>query len=119
LESNSPVRKDGRSPNQQEYLSWRKNIIWPSEEAGPMAHLLHKKEIDSLFERRIRMNWDSIQGKWKEFKGKIKEKWGKLTDDDLDVIEGKKDQLVGLVQDKYGKTREEAEKEVEEWRESL
>ena len=65
------------------------------------------------------MNWDSIQGKWKEMKGKVKEKWGELTDDDLAVIEGNKDQLVGVIQDRYGKAKEEAEMEVEEWRESL
>jgi len=65
------------------------------------------------------MNWDSIQGKWKEFKGKAKEKWGELTDDDLDVIAGKKDQLVGVIQDRYGRTKEQAEKEVEEWKDTL
>ncbi len=65
------------------------------------------------------MNWDSIQRKWMELKGKAKEKWGELTDDDLDVIAGKKDQLIGIIQDKYGRTKDEAEKEVEEWKESL
>mgnify|MGYP001148316447 CR=1 FL=1 len=65
------------------------------------------------------MNWDLIQGKWKELKGKAKEKWGELTDDDLEVIKGNKDQLVGLIQNRYGKAKEEAEKEVEEWRKSL
>jgi len=52
-------------------------------------------------------------------KGKVKEKWGELTDDDLAVVEGNKDKLVGLIQDRYGKVKEEAEKEVEEWRKSL
>jgi len=65
------------------------------------------------------MNWDTIQGKWKELKGKAKEKWGEFTDDDLDVIAGNRDQLVGLIQNRYGKAKEEAEKEVEEWRNSL
>ena len=65
------------------------------------------------------MNWDMIQGKWKELKGRAKKKWGDLTDDDLDVIEGNRDQLVGLIQNRYGKAKEEAEKEVEEWRKSL
>ena len=60
-----------------------------------------------------------IQGKWKELKGEAKEKWGELTDDDLDVIEGNRDQLVGLIQNRYGKAKEEAEKEVEEWRKNL
>ena len=65
------------------------------------------------------MNWDMIEGKWNELKGKARAKWGKLTDDDLDVAKGNKDQLVGLVQEKYGKAKNEAEKEVEDWRKNL
>ena len=57
--------------------------------------------------------------KWNELKGKARAKWGKLTDDDLDVAKGNKDQLVGLVQEKYGKAKNEAEKEVEDWRKNL
>jgi uncharacterized protein YjbJ (UPF0337 family) len=56
-----------------------------------------------------------MQGNWKQFKGKIKEKWGKLTDDDLDVAEGKRDQLVGKIQERYGITKEEAERQYEEF----
>jgi len=65
------------------------------------------------------MNWDMIEGKWKELKGKAQAKWGKLTDDDLDVAMGRKDQLVGVLQERYGKSRDEAEKEVEQWRKEL
>ncbi|MFO7866307.1 MAG: CsbD family protein [Candidatus Aminicenantes bacterium] len=65
------------------------------------------------------MNWDMIEGKWKELKGKAQSKWGKLTDDDLDVAMGRKDQLIGVLQERYGKSRDEAEKEIEEWRKEL
>jgi uncharacterized protein YjbJ (UPF0337 family) len=61
------------------------------------------------------MNWDQISGGWKQFKGKAKEKWGKLTDDEIDVAAGKRDQLVGKVQQRYGITKEEAEKQVDDW----
>jgi uncharacterized protein YjbJ (UPF0337 family) len=61
------------------------------------------------------MNWDIVKGNWKQFKGQVKEKWGKLTDDDLGVIEGKKDQLVGKIQERYGYSKEEAEREVDEY----
>ena len=44
-----------------------------------------------------------------------KEKWGELTNDDWDVIAGKRDQLAGRIQERYGRTKEEAEKEVDEW----
>lgn len=65
------------------------------------------------------MNWDQISGGWKQFKGKAKERWGNLTDDEIDIAAGKRDQLAGHIQKKYGKTKEEAEKEVDEWARDL
>ena len=62
------------------------------------------------------MNQDQAAGKWKQVKGKIKEQWGKLTDDDLTVLEGSSDQLIGKVQERYGIAREEAERQVKEFR---
>lgn len=61
------------------------------------------------------MNWDIVEGNWKQLKGSAKEQWGKLTDDDLDVAAGKRDKLAGLVQEKYGKTKDEAEREVDDY----
>jgi uncharacterized protein YjbJ (UPF0337 family) len=65
------------------------------------------------------MNWDQIEGNWKKFTGKVQQKWGKLTDDDLDQIEGNEEELRGRIQERYGKTKEEAQREVDEWRNSL
>lgn len=64
------------------------------------------------------MNSDTFNGKWKVVKGNVKKKWGDLTDDDIKQIDGQKDILVGKVQEKYGKSREEAEKEVDQYFES-
>jgi uncharacterized protein YjbJ (UPF0337 family) len=61
------------------------------------------------------MNWDRVEGNWKQLKGKAREKWGKLTDSDFEQIAGKKDQLIGRIQERYGITREEAQKQAEEW----
>ena len=61
------------------------------------------------------MNWDTVKGNWKEWKGKAQQKWGELTDDELLQADGKREELVGLVQQRYGKTKEEAEKEVDDW----
>lgn len=61
------------------------------------------------------MNWDQIAGNWKQFKGKAKQQWGKLTDDDLDRMEGKRDELVGKIQNAYGISKEEAERQVDEF----
>lgn len=61
------------------------------------------------------MNSDRIEGNWKEMKGKVQQKWGKLSNDDMDVIDGRREELVGKIQQAYGKSREEAEKEVDEY----
>jgi len=62
------------------------------------------------------MNEDILQGKWAQLKGKVKEQWGKLTDDDLMAIEGNQDQLAGRLQQRYGIAKEEAEKQIREFR---
>ncbi|WP_417525993.1 CsbD family protein [Marinovum sp.] len=61
------------------------------------------------------MNWDQIEGNWKQFTGKAQEKWGDLTDDEVQRAKGNRTQLAGIIQEKYGKTREEAEREVDDW----
>jgi uncharacterized protein YjbJ (UPF0337 family) len=61
------------------------------------------------------MNSDQFEGKWKQLKGNAKQRWAKLTDDDLTALSGKKDQFVGKIQERYGITREQAEKEADEW----
>ncbi len=61
------------------------------------------------------MNADMLQGQWKQMKGKMKEKWGKLTDSDWDQIAGKRDQFIGKLQERYGYSRDQAEKDLDEW----
>jgi uncharacterized protein YjbJ (UPF0337 family) len=61
------------------------------------------------------MTWDEIGTKWMQFKGSAKQKWGKLTDDDLDYVAGTRDRLIGRLQEKYGMTKDEAERQAEEW----
>jgi len=62
------------------------------------------------------MNKDILAGKWKEMKGRVKEQWGKLTDDDLTRLEGDQEQLAGRIQERYGVAKEEAERQVREFR---
>ena len=61
------------------------------------------------------MNHDRIEGNWKQVKGKVKEQWGKLTDDDLVAIAGKRDQMIGKIQERYGCTRDEAQRQVDDF----
>lgn len=61
------------------------------------------------------MNWDIIEGKWTQLKGSVKSKWGDLTDDDLQQISGKQEQLSGKLQERYGWTKEEANKQIDDF----
>ncbi len=65
------------------------------------------------------MNSDRTAGQWKQIKGSIKEQWGKLTDDDLKQLEGHAEQLVGKLQQLYGLGREQAERQVKEFRKRI
>jgi uncharacterized protein YjbJ (UPF0337 family) len=65
------------------------------------------------------MNWDRIEGNWKQYKGKARQKWGELTNDDLDIVQGKKEELIGCLQERKGIAREQAEREVDDWAQTL
>ncbi len=69
--------------------------------------------------RRCEMNWDQVEANWKEYQGRARRKWGKLTDDDWQVVQGDRKILEGKLQERYGHKREQAEREVNEWIESL
>jgi uncharacterized protein YjbJ (UPF0337 family) len=65
--------------------------------------------------RSLTMNPDQFEGKWKQLKGLVKQRWGKLTDDDITAMSGKKDELIGKLQERYGITKEQAQREADEW----
>jgi len=50
---------------------------------------------------------------------RIKEQWGKLTDNDLKQLEGHAEQLAGKLQERYGIAREEAERQVKDFRKRM
>jgi len=61
------------------------------------------------------MNQDQMEGKWKQLKGSFKQKWGKFTDDDFTRFQGNRDKIVGALQEKYGQSKEQAQKDYDEW----
>lgn len=62
------------------------------------------------------MNKDILKGNFTQLKGKIKAQWGKLTDDEIDELEGHSEVLAGKLQERYGWERDEAERQVREFR---
>jgi len=75
--------------------------------------------VDSKTKGDAPMNRDRVEGNWEQMKGRIKQKWGKLTDDDLDYISGKRQELAGKIQERYGIAKEEAERELKEFEDSV
>lgn len=61
------------------------------------------------------MNREKFEATWLQVKGKALEFWGELTGDDVDWIAGRREQLVGKLEEKYGMTRQEAERQVDEF----
>lgn len=62
------------------------------------------------------MNRIELEAKWHQIKGAAKEKWGELNDDLIQQIDGNYNRLVGKLQELYSITKEEAEKQIEEWK---
>lgn len=63
------------------------------------------------------MNSDILKGKWKQLVGSAKSQWGRLTDEELAEANGEKERLAGLIQEKYGVTKEEANRQIDDWSE--
>jgi len=61
------------------------------------------------------MNKDILKGKWLQLKGDVRSWWGRLTNDDVDQIQGDVEKFLGKLQERYGYTREQAEREVDEF----
>ena len=65
------------------------------------------------------MNWDRVEGQWKQRRGKAVHHWGKVMNDELAAIGGKHEQLVGILQEKYGIAKEDARRQVAEFKKTI
>lgn len=65
------------------------------------------------------MNWDRVEGQWKQRRGKAVHHWGKLMNDELAAIAGKHELLVGILQEKYGIAKEDAKRQVSEFKATI
>ena len=65
------------------------------------------------------MSDDMIQDKLKQLRDAVKQKWEALTDEDLDTVNENLDQLPNLLQARYGHTREQAEKDIDQFRSNM
>jgi len=76
--------------------------------------------VSSLFDEHLEgtctMNWDRVEGQWKQRRGKAVGHWGKMMNDELAAIAGKHEQLVGILQEKYGIAKEDAKRQINEFK---
>jgi uncharacterized protein YjbJ (UPF0337 family) len=61
------------------------------------------------------INSDVLMGKWKQLKGKVRQQWGDLTNDDVDRIQGNYEEFAGILQERYGYSREEADRQIDDF----
>lgn len=59
--------------------------------------------------------WKEIETHWPDFRTKVQTKWNKLTMADLDKIHGKRDVLVTSLKDRYQVTKEEADRQIDDF----
>jgi uncharacterized protein YjbJ (UPF0337 family) len=64
-------------------------------------------------------NWDQIQANWTLLRDKVREKWADLTDDEIDEVGGKRHELVAALQRRYGRTKNDADRDVDDWAKAL
>ena len=65
------------------------------------------------------MRWNRIEGNWSELKGKAKQNWGKFSDDQIEDVNGKREHLAGKIQEIYGINKDEAERQINEFSNSI
>lgn len=61
------------------------------------------------------MDWNRIAGLWTEYQGIAMANWGRLTENDMTAISGSRDLLIGKLQTRYGLTKDQAERQVDDW----
>jgi uncharacterized protein YjbJ (UPF0337 family) len=62
------------------------------------------------------MNRKEVGRVWKQLKSTIHRRWVLLTGDDLDLVAGNYDRLVAKIAERYGMTRQQAQRELDEFR---
>jgi uncharacterized protein YjbJ (UPF0337 family) len=109
----TPSREISRLPKARPKRSFGSNFA--AEKLSRLSEVFPPLRQTQIHEETL-MNSDEMRGKWNQLKGSVKQQWGKLTDDDLTTIDGQRDKLVGKIQERYGIAREEAERQLNQWK---
>jgi uncharacterized protein YjbJ (UPF0337 family) len=95
-------------------------VRYRTESAGGEANNRHHdkrlREDRQAPQRTTGMNRDRIEGNWKQFRGQLQERWGRFTGDANRERAGMRDRLEGRVLERYGISKEQAARELEDFR---
>ena len=61
------------------------------------------------------MNWERLEGSLREMTGRLKQQWGRLLSDAATQTDGQREELIGKIQQAYGISRDEAERQINDW----
>jgi uncharacterized protein YjbJ (UPF0337 family) len=62
------------------------------------------------------MNSDRLQGMWKQVRAMVREQRGRMLSDYVEVTDARREQIAGMVQERCGIAKEQADRELAEWR---
>jgi uncharacterized protein YjbJ (UPF0337 family) len=65
------------------------------------------------------MNTQTLQNNWSDVKAKIKARWSKFNDSEIDGFKDNFDKMSAQIQKTYGISKEQAEKEFADFKQSL
>ncbi len=61
------------------------------------------------------MHRNELKSRWEQVEADVRRRWDKLTDGDLQAAKGETEELAARIQQKYGVTREEANRQIDEF----
>jgi uncharacterized protein YjbJ (UPF0337 family) len=61
------------------------------------------------------MDKDKFASTWNELKGEAKNQWAKLTEEDVSQVSGRYEELSGRIQKTYGWSKDQADREINNW----
>jgi uncharacterized protein YjbJ (UPF0337 family) len=61
------------------------------------------------------VTWEEMRGNWRFLRIKVQQQWDKLSNADMDFIQGRQDHLAQRLSERYGFSKEQADKQIEDW----
>jgi uncharacterized protein YjbJ (UPF0337 family) len=70
---------------------------------------------DRRASRSTAMNWERLEGSLRQMTGRLKQQWGRILSDTATQTDGQHEELIGKIQQAYGISRDDAERQINDW----